>query len=455
MGEYEAVLNTMKDFFTKSFYLDRLAYYIGGGIVVLYVFSYFIPVLYDAATLILLLVLVAIVIDGVLIFGRRQGVSGERITLERWSNGDENSVQLHFKNHYSFPVSLQIIDELPGEFQERNWHRTLRLEQNDEGKVEYTLKPLTRGEYIFGNLNVFVKAPLQLVRRRFLITATQTVKVYPSYMQMRRYHLLAVSNRLQEAGVKRVRRLGHSMEFEHIKEYVRGDDYRTINWKATARKKDLMVNSFTDERSQQIYCVINKGRAMKMPFQGMTLLDYAINATLVLSNVALVRQDKAGLITFAENLDSFLPADKKSTQMNLLLESLYRQKTRYLEPDFEKLYSVVRSRITHRSLLVLFTNFESLDSLAREMVSLKLIAQHHLLLVVFFENTELRELTDSKAATMEDIYIKTIAEKFAFEKRLMVRELHKNGIPSILTSPQNLTIDTINKYLELKNKLSI
>jgi uncharacterized protein (DUF58 family) len=314
---------------------------------------------------------------------------------------------------------------------------------------------VTRGEYAYGKINVFVKGPLQLAKRRFIFLSAQTVKVYPSYVQMRRYHLLAVSNRLQEAGVKRVRRLGHSMEFEQIKEYVRGDDYRTVNWKATARKGALMVNNYTDERSQQVYCLINKGRIMKMPFEGMTLLDYAINASLVLSNVALVRQDKAGLLTFAENLDVFLQADKKPTQMNLVLETLYRQQTRFLEADFEKLYSAIRNRITHRSLLVLFTNFESMDSLQRELPSLKLIAQYHLLLVIFFENTELKQLTESKAFSIEDIYIKTIAEKFAFEKRLMVKELHKNGILSILTTPQNLTVDTINKYLELKNKLSI
>ena len=274
-------------------------------------------------------------------------------------------------------------------------------------------------------------------------------------MQMRRYQLLAVSNRLQEAGVKRIRKLGHSMEFEQIKEYVRGDDFRTINWKATARKDALMVNNYTDERSQQIYCIINKGRVMKMPFGGMTLLDYAINASLVLANVALVKQDKAGLITFAENLDAFFLADKKTTQMNLVLETLYKQETRFLEADFEKLFSVIRNRITNRSLLILFTNFESLESLQREMPALKRIARYHLLLVVFFENTELKALTEKKATKLEDIYIKTIAEKFAFEKRLMVKELHKNGILSILTTPENLTVNTVNKYLELKTRMSI
>src|SRR5215472_8677807 len=392
-------------FFTQSFYLDKVVYYIAGSSVVLYICSYFIPVLYDAASVVLLLLAIAVLIDAILLFSKKDGLAGKRITSERWSNGDENKVALLFKNDFSFAIFIHVIDELPPQFQERNWYRKGKMERSGELQINYSVKPQTRGEYIYGDLNVFVKGPLQLAKRRFVFPAKETIKVYPSYIQMRRYHLLAVSNRLQEAGVKRVRRLGHSMEFEQIKEYVRGDDYRTINWKATARKSDLMVNNYTDERSQQIYCLVNKGRIMKMPFEGMTLLDYAVNASLVLSNVALVRQDKAGLITFAENIDAFLQADKKPTQMNLVLETLYRQQTRFLEADFEKLYSVIRNRITHRSLLVLFTNFESMDSLQREMASLKLIAQYHLLLVVFFENTELKKLTDSRAVTMEDIYI--------------------------------------------------
>jgi len=194
---------------------------------------------------------------------------------------------------------------------------------------------------------------------------------------------------------------------------------------------------------------------MKMPFNGLTLLDHAINASLVLSNVALVKQDRAGIITFEKNIDGFLQADKKPTQMNLVLETLYKQKTDFLEPDFEKLYSVIRNRITNRSLLVLFTNFESLESLQRELPALQKMAKYHLLLLVFFENTELKQLTDDSPATMEGIYIKTIAEKFAYDKRQMVKELHKYGIPSILTTPESLTVNTINKYLELKTRMSI
>ena len=439
----------------KSFYLNNLVYYIAGSAAVVFVISYFQPAMFRIGGLILLLLAIAAGIDMLLVYSRKNGIEAERIVADRFSIGDPNKVIIRMSNHYGFPVRTSIIDELPIQFQERKWIRKATIARNEKHQLEYFLKPDTRGEYVFGDINVYVHAPLQLVKRRYIFPAREVVKVYPSYMQMRRYQLLAVSNRLQEAGVKKIRKIGHSMEFEQIKEYVRGDDYRTINWKATARKEGMMVNNYTDERSQQIYCLINKGRVMKMPFGGMTLLDYAINASLVLSNVALVKQDKAGIITFEKNLDTFLLADKKPTQMNLVLETLYRQKTDFLESDFEKLFSVIRNRVTNRSLLILFTNFESLESLQREMPALKKIAHYHLLLVVFFENTELKSVIEKNAASLEDIYIKTIAEKFAYEKRLMVKELHKNGIPSILTTPENLTVNTINKYLELKTRMSI
>jgi len=430
-------------------------YYIGVAGVIGFVLSYFFPVLFQLGTLVFLLLGIAVFLDSLLCYGKRSGLEAERITSERFSLGDNNKVSVLLKNNYVFPARISVIDELPFQFQDRTWIRKLKIHGNSKENLQYTLRPTSRGEYIFGNINVFVSGPLQLIKRRYSFTAAQTIRVYPSYIQMRRYQLIAVANSIRETGVKKVRKLGHSMEFEQIKEYVRGDDFRTINWKATARRGDLMVNNYTDERSQQIYCIINKGRIMKMPFEGLTLLDYAINASLVLSSVALAKQDKAGLITFAENLDAFVQADKKPTQINKILETLYNQKTQYLEQDFEKLYAVIRNRITNRSLIVLFTNFESPEGLQRSLPALKKIAEHHLLLVVFFENTELKRVDEKKAATIEDIYIKTIAGKFAYEKRLMVKELHKHGILSILTPPQNLTVNTVNKYLELKTRMSI
>ncbi|MGL6268948.1 MAG: DUF58 domain-containing protein, partial [Chitinophagaceae bacterium] len=319
----------------------------------------------------------------------------------------------------------------------------------------YHLRPVKRGEYNFGVINIYARSPLGLVIRRFRFGTEQQVPVYPSYLQMRRFQLLAISNRLSEIGVKKIRRIGHSMEFEQIKDYVQGDDIRTINWKATARRNQLMVNNFTDEKSQQVYCVIDKSRVMKMPFNGLSLLDYAINASLVLSNVALLKQDKSGLITFSEEIGNFLPASGKATQMNNILEVLYRQKTKYLESDFEKLFTLIRQRITQRSLVVLFTNFESLSALHRQIIYLRKIARNHLLMVVFFENTELTNRLHSPADNLEEVYTQTIAAKFAYEKKMIVRELQLYGIITILTPPEELTVNTVNKYLELKARQAI
>jgi uncharacterized protein (DUF58 family) len=437
-----------------SFYLDKKVYYAGYGVAALFVLSFFLPPLQTIALFLLLAIVIVILVDTILLYQKR-GISAERILSGRLSNGDENKVVIELQNEYGYKVSCVVIEELPQQFQERNWKREVVLDSAGTTELVYYVKPLERGEYHFGHINLYATGPLQIVKRRFILGDEQTVKVYPSYIQMRRYQLMAIANRLNETGVRRMRKLGHSMEFEQIKEYVRGDDYRTINWKATARKGDLMINNFTDERSQQIYCLINKGRVMKMPFEGMTLLDYAINASLVLSSVALQKQDKAGVIAFGQNIDAFLPADKKPTQINSILESLYKQETNFLEPDLEKLFSVVRNRITQRSLLVLFTNFESFDSLERVLPSLKRLAHYHLLTVILFDNTELKTLMESRSSTIEDIYIKTIAEKYRYEKGLIVKELQKNGIIAVLSTPQNLTINVLNKYLELKTRQSI
>ncbi len=398
---------------------------------------------------------VLFLLDYLFLFTNHRGVLAIRTHADRFSNGDENPVTLTLESFYDFPIHLEIVDEIPHQFQRRDVLFKTTLAPHATGFVEYKLRPVKRGAYSFGSINVYTRGPIGLVMRRFKHEATRDVAVYPSYIQMRKYQLMAVHNRLSEAGIRKIRRIGHSMEFEQIKEYVGGDDYRTVNWKATARKGVLMVNHYTDERSQQIYCVIDKGRVMKMPFDGLSLLDYAVNATLVLCNVALLKQDRAGLITFSEKPGSTVIADKKLTQMQSILEVLYNQKTRYLESDFEHLYAHIRTRVTQRSLVVLFTNFESMSGMERQLPYLRKIAQHHLLLVVFFENTELKELTEKNVSDVESIYTKTIAEKFVFEKKLIVKELQKYGILSILTAPENVTVNALNKYLELKARQAI
>lgn len=440
--------------FYKSFYFSLRFYYTGAAIAFLFALSFYWEGLMEPAKVLLAFWVIVSLVDAIMLY-TRSSITAERLCTDRFSNGDENNVTINLQNGYSFAVNATVIDELPVQFQERKWRRRLQMPGKTSGRIDYTLQPYERGEYAFGNILVLVTSPLRLVERKYTLPAERTVYVYPSYVQMRKYSLQGVSNETSETGAKRLRKSGQSVEFEQIKEYVRGDDYRTINWKASARKGALMVNTFVDERSQQVYCLVDKSRSMKMPFAGMTLLDYAINAALVLTNTALYRQDKAGLLTFAQKVDTFVQAEKKPAQMEAVLEALYKQQTKFLDPDYEAVYAYVRNRIKQRSLLVLFTNFESLYSLQRQMPYLRQIAHYHLLMVVFFEDTEISSLLQKDAANTEEIYIQTIAEKFAFDKRQMVKELNQQGILAVLTPPEKLTINAMNKYLEVKAKQMI
>ncbi|BAX78723.1 DUF58 domain-containing protein [Labilibaculum antarcticum] len=438
--------------FIKSIYLTQNLYW---GMVLLALISilgHFIPLLFPVARLLLLLFFVCLGLDIFILYRSKKGIIASRKCPEKLSNGDDNSISIFVENENPLATRIDIIDELPAQFQKRDFLYSFQLKSGEKKQIDYDVRPTERGEYHFGLLNVYVSSFLRLIQRRYKIEAEQMLPCYPSFMQMRQYELLAFSNRLNDYGVKRIRRIGHQMEFDQIREYVKGDDYRTINWKATARKSQIMVNQYQDEKSQPVYCLIDTGRSMKMPFNGLTLLDYAINTSLVISNTAVIKNDKAGLICFGKDINAHIPADGRRTQIRKIMEVLYNQKTNYPESNYELLHSSARRLLRNRSLLILFTNFESLDSMKRQLPYLQGLAKDHLLMVIFFTNTEIQEITQQSAKTIEEIYIKTIGEKFIYDKKLIVKELEKYGIHAILSDPKDLTINTLNKYLEFKSR---
>lgn len=437
--------------YIKDLFLPLRFYIVVGTIIFLFVVSFFVPVLLPTLKIIFYAFCILFFVDYIFIFFRDTPLVATRKISSRLSNGEDNIVELMVENKLPYFIKAEIIDELPFQLQERNFSIKAKFSSNETASYKYSINPVERGVYDFGNVIVLFKSQLGLVLRRKILGEKEIVSVYPAFSQLGKYALIAQTS-TNDYGSKRMRKIGQSMEFEQIKEYVSGDDVRTINWKATARKGSLMINNYTDEKSQQVYIIIDKGRLMKMPFNGLSLLDYSINAALALSNICLQKQDKIGLVTFNEKIGSILAADRKPIQREKILQLLYKENTSFLESDFEMLYTQVRNKIKQRSLLILFTNFESTSGLKRQINYLRSMAKHHLLLVVFFENTELTKLSVAHANNVEDVYIKTIADKLAYEKRMLIKELLQYGIIAIQSSPQSLTVNSINKYLELKSK---
>tara|TARA_R110001583_G_scaffold4351_4_gene25245 strand:- start:7319 stop:8650 length:1332 start_codon:yes stop_codon:yes gene_type:complete len=438
--------------FIKSLYIHQRLYSYISAIAATFLVSFWFPILFSVAWFLVTILGVLFISDVYLLFKTKKGIDARRILTKKFSNSDKNPIPVTVKNNYKFKIEVKLIDELPVQFQKRDFEQISFINPFQVWDFEYVVKPVERGEYYFGKLNVYVSTFLKIVARRYQFQENEMVAVYPSYIQMKKYEFLALSNRLSEFGLKKIRRIGHTLEFEQIKNYIAGDDVRTINWKATAKRSQLMVNQYQDEKSQPIYSIIDVGRVMKMPFEELKLIDYAINSTLAFSNIALRKNDKAGLLTFSKKVDTIVAASNKKTHLNTINEALYNCNTQFTDADFGYLYALIKRKIKQRSLLILYTNFEHISSLKRQLPFLKAISKYHLLVVVFFENTELDSLITENAEDLQTIYHKTIAEKFAYEKRLIVKELESNGIYGILTKPQNLTVNVINKYLEFKAK---
>lgn len=439
-------------FSLKSLFLNNRFFIAGSAIIFVLIASFAFEVLLPIALTAIVFFALLTLADILILYGTRVSLHGSRTLSKVLSLGDDNPVELTLKNNSTIFLNAQLVDELPEQFQERNFKRDLKLAPGQSDQHVYPLKPVSRGEYAFGDLHCFIHSTLGLVKRRITFPLSVTIPVYPSIIQMKRFELKAFVRTSQEYGVKRMQRIGHSYEFEHIKQYVTGDDYRSINWKATGRRAQLMVNQYEDEKSQQVYCLIDRSRVMLMPFEGLSLLDYSINAALVISNIVLQKQDKAGLITFADKIGSAIKAERSKQQLKEIMEALYAEQEQPLEANYELMYVGARRFIKGRSLLFLFTNFESEYALQRVIPQLRKMNRQHLLVVVFFENTEITNFAKQQANTLEDVYEQITAEDYSYHKMQLVQQLKQYGIMSILTKPENLTVNTINKYLELKSR---
>ena len=435
-----------------KFFITRRLYGLIIGLILLMIFGYFLPLVYAIAQPLAAVLILLIAVDVLLVFGTKGDIQMARKMKERFSNGDENKVILEITNQYSYFIKVVLLDEIPFQFQMRDFEIPFNLKPGEAATYQYHLRPTARGVYSFGNLIGLAQSRLGLIGRIIRRPAAVDIKVYPSFIKLHQHELMAISRQLHMHGQKRIRKMGNSQEFDTIRDYVRGDDPRHINWSATARRGHLMMNHFVDERSQNVYCIIDKSRTMKMPFEGMTLLDYAINASLVMADLSLRKGDKSGLITFEDRIDEFVKAGNRNLQLHQLMEALYRQQTSFKEPDVAAVYHFLRGNVNQRSLILFFTNYESIHSLNRQLKYLQLINRDHLLMVIYFKNTEVDALLKEKATNIREIYDHAIGFQMYAEKIHIKDALKNAGILSLYTSPQHLNVDVINKYIEVKTK---
>lgn len=418
-------------------------------LLIAFIISFFIPIVYGFAFVGLLVGVVALLFD--LISLHAYNIEIERTMADRFDLGESNPITFSIGNRAPVPLHIEIRDESPVQFQIRDSVVTGLVASGQKQEYSYGVSPTIRGEYIFGWTHVFVESGIGLVSVRKQRKKRKKVRVYPSVTQMIKWDTLAVSNDLTRTGVHLRKKRGQSTEFDSIREYVIGDDIRHINWKASARHSNLMVNLYQDETDQDVVCVIDSGRNMKLPFSGMSLLDHAVNSTLVISNVVLKQGDNVGVYALGDEEDGTLKPTKRVGQLQRVMETLYNLKYKYRETSMQDFAILQRRHLKRRSILMLYTNFESEVSARRQLPYLRMIARNHVLIVVLFKNEEVEAIATAKYNSVVDNYQQLLARRYMEEKHRIVQELKASGIFAVLTTTGNLNSDVINSYLEVKH----
>lgn len=374
----------------------------------------------------------------------------KKVYQEKLSLGDTNPIKITLTNPGKIKIYIHLNEGCPEDMVRPSVPFISSINPLETLEYSYGYIPNKRGVFGFTDSYLFTRSIFGFVERRTVFLASPSFHVYPSILQMKRYEQLVIQQNTIQTGIKRIRKKGLSREFEQIRSYVPGDEIKSINWKATSRKNELMVNQYQEEKSQSVYCIIDKGRIMQMESMGLSMLDYAINSTLVLSNICLLKSDKIGLFTFSDKIGTTLPASNKRIQLKKILDLLYNQQTQFLDSNFELLQQQINDKVRTRSLLLLFTHFENPFTLQRTLPYLRQLKKRNLLVVVMFVNEELEAYSTLAPKNQQNLYHSLIASKMMYEKDKMVKQLNALGIQTILTKPSGLSTAVINKYLHLK-----
>jgi uncharacterized protein (DUF58 family) len=394
---------------------------------------------------------------------RPSAIEAERINDSKLSLGAENAITLLLANRGQRPISFQLRDEYPYQFISDAVTLEGQIAAYDIHEARYHLKPLQRGNYQFGDINIRYLSALKTFVRQARYPATAQVKVYPNVLDVRKYDLLARRGLLFELGLRANRQFGAGTEFSRLREYNTDDEFRRINWKATARRGKPIAAEYETERSQYIVSMIDTGRLMRPPVDdptsgaghGLAKLDYAINTALLLSYVATLKGDHVGLLTFADDVRTYLAPKRGKGQFYHMLEALYNVQFEPVEADYGQALAYLGVKHKRRSLIIMFTDLVTLDAAKPLIAHMARLAQRHLPLCVVISDPNITNLAAQPPRDSDAVYQRAVAEMLLDERRVVLDTLNRSGVLTLDVPADKLTVSVINKYLELKGRGAI
>ncbi len=316
--------------------------------------------------------------------------------------------------------------------------------------LRYHVRPPRRGDYRFGDLNLRWWGVLGMIVHQARYSASADVRVYPNLLDIRKYELLVRKGQLTEMGLRQTRILGSGTEFERLREYHFDDEFRMIDWKATARRGKPISRQFETERSQTVMAMLDVGRLMRSPVEDLAKLDYAVNAVLMLSYVAGLRGDKVGTLAFADQVMHYLAPRGGKGQFHRMLATLYAVESQPVESNYARAFAYLGAKHKKRSLVIIFSD------LASGLAAKSIVAQvaplwpRHLPLLVAISDPAVHQIAQVRPRDSASLYERAVAEQVLDERAVVLESLRQRGVMTLDVPANQLTIAVVNKYLELK-----
>lgn len=385
------------------------------------------------------------------------GRAAERVRVERHvdsklSLDEEAVVRLRIVNRGPRAIELFLVDSVPEVFKIGDLRLHVSLSPFQEATAQYTVIPTRRGSFAFGDIWIRSTCLLGLAARKERVAAAQDVRVYPNVEGIRRAQLLGRRNLLAQIGIHRLRFKGQGSEFEQLREYTRDDDYKWINWKATARRGKPITTDFQVERAQNILLCLDASYMMGSVAGRLTKLDHAVNAAALLAHVAITSGDRVGVLVFSQRVLGYAAPSHGARQMSRIIDALYAVQPEETRVDYRAFIHYVSVHCKRRSMLAIFTDLIDMHQGEELLQILRAIRGKHLPVCMTFRDTNVEKLARTWAPNLRSVFTQAMALDLARQRTQVLRDLTQQGAHVLDSLPEELSVQSVNKYLELKGR---
>ena len=395
--------------------------------------------------------LLVLIITDAMILRNSVRISGRREHGDILSLGVSNPVRVVVENAGAFPLRLAVRDGIPDHCESDRAEDHARLPAYGAHQFTYHLIPFERGQQVFGPLTARVRTTLGFWIAQRELLSDGAIKVYPNIQQTGQ-QLLSRQTFFRQPGVRSMRLRGQGMEFESLRDYLPDDELRKVDWKASARRGNLVTRAYDIERSQQIMIALDMGRMMASHLDYMTKLDHAINAAVLLTYVSGQSYDRVGVMAFADEVISYMPPGKGGAQLPRVLEQLYPLQPRQVESNYYHAFSYLANRLRKRSLIIIFSDLIDPDASKRLIDNIALLKTQHLVLCVALSDYELQGLLGAAPTDEDALYRQAMASTMLEDRRMALSVLHQHGILTVDAAPSDLSVAVVNQYLAIKRE---